>query len=230
MAVNVYFTSGTAANLSRHDMLAWVNTSLKTNFVKIEEMCTGAHYCLFMNILFPGYVPMARVKFGAYLEHEFIHNFKILQAVFKKLNVDKIVPIDRLIKGRFQDNFEFLQWFKKFHDANKGRIPNDGDAVRDTSSASVSIRGEYLSKTEGLRSQIEDMKVTIEGLEKERDFFSRKLRSIEALCQDADETCPFIQKILDILYEIEDGFVVPGDNKDSDTEGAVEGIGEGDEF
>jgi len=28
------------------------------------------------------------------------------------------VPIDRLVKGRFQDNFEFLQWFKKFFDAN----------------------------------------------------------------------------------------------------------------
>lgn len=26
--------------------------------------------------------------------------------------------MDRLIKGRFQDNFEFLQWFKKFFDAN----------------------------------------------------------------------------------------------------------------
>lgn len=26
--------------------------------------------------------------------------------------------MDKLIKGRFQDNFEFLQWFKKFVDAN----------------------------------------------------------------------------------------------------------------
>lgn len=31
---------------------------------------------------------------------------------------DQIVPIDKLVKGRFQDNFEFLQWFKKFFDAN----------------------------------------------------------------------------------------------------------------
>ena len=31
---------------------------------------------------------------------------------------DRVIPIDRLIKGRFQDNFEFLQWFKKFFDAN----------------------------------------------------------------------------------------------------------------
>lgn len=30
----------------------------------------------------------------------------------------QIIPIDKLIKGRFQDNFEFLQWFKKFFDAN----------------------------------------------------------------------------------------------------------------
>lgn len=29
-----------------------------------------------------------------------------------------MIPIDKLIKGRFQDNFEFLQWFKKFFDAN----------------------------------------------------------------------------------------------------------------
>lgn len=28
------------------------------------------------------------------------------------------MPIDKLVKGRFQDNFEFLQWFKKFYDAN----------------------------------------------------------------------------------------------------------------
>lgn len=26
--------------------------------------------------------------------------------------------MDKLIKGRFQDNFEFLQWFKKFFDIN----------------------------------------------------------------------------------------------------------------
>ena len=28
------------------------------------------------------------------------------------------VDIEKLVKGRFQDNFEFLQWFKKFFDAN----------------------------------------------------------------------------------------------------------------
>lgn len=32
--------------------------------------------------------------------------------------IQQEIPIDRLVKGRFQDNFEFLQWFKKFFDAN----------------------------------------------------------------------------------------------------------------
>ena len=30
----------------------------------------------------------------------------------------QVIPVERLVKGRFQDNFEFLQWFKKFFDAN----------------------------------------------------------------------------------------------------------------
>ena len=46
------------------------------------------------------------------------------------MNVDKIVPVDRLVKGRFQDNFEFIQWFKKFFDANYGGQPYDPIASR----------------------------------------------------------------------------------------------------
>jgi RP/EB family microtubule-associated protein len=41
MAVNVYSTSVTTENLSRHDILSWINDTLRTNLVKIEELCTG---------------------------------------------------------------------------------------------------------------------------------------------------------------------------------------------
>ena len=33
---------------------------------------------------------MKKVKFTTKLEHEYIQNFKILQAAFKKMNVDKV--------------------------------------------------------------------------------------------------------------------------------------------
>merc|ERR1719234_1216518 len=78
-------------------------------------------------MLFPGSIQVKKVKFNTKLEHEYINNFKVLQAAFKKMSVDKIVPVDRLVKARFQDNFEFLQWFKKFFDANYGG--QDYDAV-----------------------------------------------------------------------------------------------------
>lgn len=90
MAVNVYATNMTSDNLSRHDMLAWVNDCLQSSFTKIEELCTGAVYCQFMDMLFPGSVPLKRVKFKTNLEHEYIQNFKILQGGFKKMNVDKV--------------------------------------------------------------------------------------------------------------------------------------------
>lgn len=50
----------------------------------------GAAYCQFMDMLFPGCILLKKVKFQAKLEHEFIHNFKVLQAAFKRMSVDKV--------------------------------------------------------------------------------------------------------------------------------------------
>lgn len=34
------------------------------------------------------------------------------------MSSSQIISVERLVRGKFQDNFEFLQWFKKFFDAN----------------------------------------------------------------------------------------------------------------
>lgn len=34
------------------------------------------------------------------------------------VSILQIIPVEKLVKGKFQDNFEFVQWFKKFFDAN----------------------------------------------------------------------------------------------------------------
>ena len=44
MAVNVYNTASTADNISRHDMLIWINDTLQLEYSKIEEMCSGEHH------------------------------------------------------------------------------------------------------------------------------------------------------------------------------------------
>ncbi|KAH8390194.1 hypothetical protein KR200_009407 [Drosophila serrata] len=206
MAVNVYSTNVTTENLSRHEMLAWVNDCLKSNFSKIEELCTGAAYCQFMDMLFPNSVPLKRVKFRTNLEHEYIQNFKLLQASFKKMSVDKIIPIDKLIKGRFQDNLEFLQWFKKFFHANyKGR-DYDASAAREGApmvfasvgggssrrvpstsrrpagtSADTATDHPSEGTTDGGGDNTPDLLASIVELKKERDFYFSKLRDIEVL-------------------------------------------------
>ncbi|XP_076068853.1 microtubule-associated protein RP/EB family member 1 isoform X2 [Oratosquilla oratoria] len=253
MAVNVFSTSATVENLSRHEMLNWVNDCLQSNFTKVEQLCSGAAYCQFMDMLFPGSLALKKVKFSTNLEHEYINNFKLLQASFKKMHVDKIVPVDKLIKGKFQDNFEFLQWFKKFFDANydgseydamtmrggellgDARSANGGSFARrpqppkpmmsrPTPSRSAPTRVATrpmgtnrspgnVAQVEELSSQLTELRLTVNGLEKERDFYFGKLREIEVLCQD-EEANPAMQRILDILYATEDGFAAPEDGEE----------------
>uniref|UniRef100_A0A8C4DE63 Microtubule-associated protein RP/EB family member 1 n=1 Tax=Dicentrarchus labrax TaxID=13489 RepID=A0A8C4DE63_DICLA len=227
MAVNVYSTSMTIENLSRHDMLAWVNDSLHLNYTKIEQLGSGAAYCQFMDMLFPGCILLKKVKYNAKLEHEYIQNFKVLQASFKRMNVDKIIPVERLVKGKFQDNFEFLQWFKKFFDANydgkeydpvltrQGQEgtpppPNQGPMrTSPTINMTSSRRNTPMTRNGGdaelieLNQQLLDLKLTVEGLEKERDFYFGKLRDIELLCQENENDNPVLTKIMDTLYATE---------------------------
>ena len=54
MAVNVFNTGATSENLSRHEMLTWINDSLQTNYTKIEQMCSGQFF-FFTNLTNPSW-------------------------------------------------------------------------------------------------------------------------------------------------------------------------------
>lgn len=58
-----------------------------------------------------------------------------------------------------------------------------------------------------LNAQLLDSKLTIEGLEKERDFYFGKLRDIEVLCQE-QESSEFSQKVLAVLYQTEVSYLL----------------------
>lgn len=68
-----------------------MNMNERLELLALLWLCfPGAAYCQFMDMLFPGCILLKKVKFQAKLEHEFIHNFKVLQAAFKRMNVDKV--------------------------------------------------------------------------------------------------------------------------------------------
>uniref|UniRef100_A0A8C5UME3 Microtubule-associated protein RP/EB family member 1 n=1 Tax=Microcebus murinus TaxID=30608 RepID=A0A8C5UME3_MICMU len=213
MAVNVHSTD----NLSRHDMLGWINESLQLHLTKIEQLCSQAAYCQFMDMLFPGSTALKKVKFQAKLEHECIQNFKILQASFKRMGVDKIIPVNKL-------------WFKKFFDANYDGKDYDPVAARQSQETAVAPslvapaqnkQKKLLSTSsaapqrpastqrttsmpkagQGLMQQVNVLKLTGEDLEKERDFYFGKLRN--------GENDPVLQRIVDIFYATDEGYCTP---------------------
>ncbi|ORY03194.1 hypothetical protein K493DRAFT_328487 [Basidiobolus meristosporus CBS 931.73] len=99
---------------SKSDILNWLNDLLKLNYTKVEQLGIGAAYCQILDSLY-GDIPMHRVKFDTNNDYEISWNFKILQNAFAKHEIDKRIPVDKLSKCRFQDNLEFIQWLKKFH-------------------------------------------------------------------------------------------------------------------
>ncbi|XP_023570031.1 microtubule-associated protein RP/EB family member 2 isoform X2 [Octodon degus] len=255
MAVNVYSTSITQETMSRHDIIAWVNDIVSLNYTKVEQLCSGAAYCQFMDMLFPGCISLKKVKFQAKLEHEYIHNFKLLQASFKRMNVDKVIPVEKLVKGRFQDNLDFIQWFKKFYDANydgkeydpvearqgqdaipppdpgeqifnlpkkshhansptagaaksspaskPGSTPSRPSSAKRASSSGSTSKSDKDLETQviQLNEQVHSLKLALEGVEKERDFYFGKLREIELLCQEhGQENDDLVQRLMEVLY------------------------------
>ncbi|KAI9314928.1 calponin homology domain-containing protein [Dichotomocladium elegans] len=202
---------------SRTELIGWMNELLQINYRKVEQAGTGAAYCQIMDSIF-GDVHMSKVKFDTKHEYEYVGNFKVLQHTFEKHKVDKIIPVDRLIKCKFQDNLEFMQWIKRFWDQNfpggsydalarrKGGNMGPSAATAKPGSGPLGSVGRARPSSRSgpsprnaptengssavameLDKQINELKLTVDGLEKERDFYFGKLRDIEILIQNATE-------------------------------------------
>lgn len=66
--------------------------------------------------------------------------------------------------------------------------------------------GAAYEKAEELQKENDDLRQTIEGLEKERDFYFGKLRDIEVICQEFEGNeghQEIVKKVFDILYATE---------------------------
>lgn len=114
---------------SRQELVNWVNSLLDLSISKVEQCGTGAVYCQLFDSVHMD-VPMGKVKFNVNTEYQYLNNFKVLQSAFTKHQIDRSVPVERLVKCRFQDNLEFLQWFKRYWDANYGGQEYDPVARR----------------------------------------------------------------------------------------------------
>lgn len=95
--------------------------------------------------------------------------------------------------------------------ARRGTTPTTAPAARGARPAAGGASAAIISENTQLKS-------TVEGLERERDFYFSKLRDIELLLQQATEADPEIEKedglvkhIQAILYSTEVSHTAPGD-------------------
>lgn len=178
---------------------------------------------------------------------------------FSKHGIERLVPVESLVKCKMQDNLEFLQWTKRYWDqyypggeydavarrkgagaapsattprpartstANNAAPARRGGSSANTSTARTAMAptrpragGAPTTASSAVLGENQQLKQTVEGLERERDFYFSKLRDIELLIQQAVEEDPEIEKeeeglvkmIENILYSTEVG-LSPGPN------------------
>ncbi|KAH0576609.1 Microtubule binding protein EB1 [Spironucleus salmonicida] len=104
--------------VGRMQLVQWLHEMLNENVEKVEDVSSGHHYCILLEALYPGQINVPKIIMNAKLEWEKVSNLKMVQNCLIQHKVDRAVDVDKLAKGKFQDNIEFLQWFKWFFEQN----------------------------------------------------------------------------------------------------------------
>lgn len=240
---------------SRQELLNWLNNLLQLNITRVEQLGTGAALTQVFDSIY-GDLPMHKVKFNVNTEYAYLNNFKVLQNVFTQRGIDRPLPVERLVKCKFQDNLEFLQWTKRYWDQfypggeydavarrkgqgvttgggpaprtataaiKRGTTPTVGAAARTRTPLGGGVGA--AANSAALQVEINLLKESVAGLERERDFYFSKLRDIELLVQQAIELAPEMQedpdglvaKIQSIMYSTEEGFEIPETAQEEET-------------
>lgn len=137
--------------VSRTEIINWINNLLKLDLTKIEQTCTGAVACQIIDAISPGCIAMKKVNWEANKEYEYIANYKLLQQAFLKLGLKKEIEVEKLIKGKYQDNLEFMQWLKRYYDMRTNGGTTYNPITRRKPSATPNRRITNIDKTKSIK-------------------------------------------------------------------------------
>lgn len=249
---------------SRSAILRWLNDLLGLSYTKIEQTASGVAACHVFDALFPGMLKLEKVNFSARRDYEYVVNYKVLQAAFSRIGIEKQIDVERLIKGKYQDNLEFIQWVKGFFDSHAseealaydgasrrrdlgksvpppsrpgaGRTPGTSSAaaraaaLRENRRGAVnsSVSAQHTARTgpvkrpgspkvrkaeyEAAKAEIVELQASVEEGDAEREFYFKKLRDVEIVIQEVEDSGVALSEPLEtikaILYETEENGAV----------------------
>lgn len=108
---------------SKSELISWINSTFDLNYTKVDQCGNGVVYCLIFNSLYPNIINPAKINTNPKTDFQILNNFKLLQFGFNKVNINRNINVDKLIKCRLQDNLEFLQWFSRLWDEKNNSRP-----------------------------------------------------------------------------------------------------------
>jgi len=205
----------------KRELLSWISTFLEMDIPKVEVLASGAHYCQLLDALYPGSVNMTKVKFGAYQQVTFVHNWKLVQKAFEKHSIQKVIPVQRLIQARFQDNLEFLQWFyqyftssyhgrdynpverrKRYRGTNHVKSLQQRQITKDRQTSSIMTKERLISKKTRINNSArrdnteEKLRNEMFKLGEKNDALKKELKSVSSTAQAIESERDFYFKVL----------------------------------
>lgn len=118
-------------------------------------------------------------------------------------------PVERRCRGGKERSTKVSQRNAKSLQTNNSHSSSLGDGVASTkileSKQAKPHLGTTTAEIEALSKEVTELKLSIDLLEKERDFYFSKLRDVEILCQAPDiENVPMAVAIKKILYAVDE--------------------------
>jgi len=257
-----------AYSVGKRILLLWINTNYDLSYTKVEQCATAALYCQVLDSVYPGDIAMGKVKWNSKNSPDWEKNWKIVQKCLTKKGISKEFPVQTLLKAKFQDNLETLQWFRYFAEYSYKNQPYDAKGRRKKGKGTGPITlvhsvagltggktqqpkvihpvSTTLTKTASKKKkplkkravnnvidirpseseeETKKLQLTVEAVEKERNFYFAKLREIEILIQETqvEDAKEFKNNILAIMYRTdEEGDMVVPDEGDENPGNANE--------
>eukprot|EP01064_Diplonema_japonicum_P000032 TRINITY_DN10001_c2_g1_i1.p1 TRINITY_DN10001_c2_g1~~TRINITY_DN10001_c2_g1_i1.p1 ORF type:complete len:433 (+),score=99.97 TRINITY_DN10001_c2_g1_i1:45-1343(+) len=110
------------------ELVGWVNDLLGLSYTDVNDMHDGIAMVQVFHALYPSAVSLARVNLAAESPNQFEHNFKILQQIFSKVNIDKEFVLSDVIAKKKQELYHLVSWVHKHYaDVLKTRGVNSVD-------------------------------------------------------------------------------------------------------
>lgn len=234
---------------SRQELLAWLNNLLQLNVTKVEQCGTGAALCQIYDSIFQdlpmsrvkfnvnteyAYLQNFKILQNSFTKHQIDRAIPIEALIKCKMqdNLEFLQWTKRYWDQYFPGGDYDALARRKASGAPASTAPppttartsgvGTGAARRGTTpttAARATRPGGPGPGSAALVNENNQLKETIQGLERERDFYFSKLRDIELLLQQAIEVDPEIEKdeeglvkhIQTILYSTEEGFEIPAE-------------------